>query len=44
MNNLCDAFISYGRADSKSFATKLHARLVEEGLKVWFDQNDIRWA
>ncbi len=41
MNNLCDAFISYGRADSKSFATKLHARLVEEGLKVWFDQNDI---
>lgn len=41
MNNLLDAFISYGRADSKAFATKLHARLVEAGLKVWFDQNDI---
>ena len=41
MNNLWDTFISYGRADSKSFATKLQARLLEEGLKVWFDQNDI---
>ncbi len=41
MNNLFDAFISYGRADSKAFATKLHARLLEEGFKVWFDQNDI---
>ncbi len=36
-----DAFISYGRADSKAFATKLHARLLEQGFKVWFDQNDI---
>jgi WD40 repeat protein len=41
MKNLFDAFISYGRADSKAFATKLHARLLEQGLKVWFDQNDI---
>jgi hypothetical protein len=41
MKNLFDAFISYGRADSKAFATKLHARLFEQGLKVWFDQNDI---
>ncbi len=41
MNNAFDAFISYGRADSKAFATKLHARLMEQGLKVWFDQNDI---
>jgi len=41
MPNLVDAFISYGRADSKAFATKLHARLLEQGLKVWFDQNDI---
>ncbi|HAJ59496.1 MAG TPA: type IV secretion protein Rhs [Cyanobacteria bacterium UBA8543] len=41
MNNLFDVFISYGRADSKAFATKLHARLVEQGLIVWFDQNDI---
>lgn len=40
-NNFCDAFISYGRADSKAFATKLHSRLVEQELKVWFDQNDI---
>ncbi|MFB2837050.1 TIR domain-containing protein [Floridanema evergladense] len=41
MNNFCDAFISYGRADSKAFATKLHARLIEQGLRIWFDQNDI---
>jgi WD40 repeat protein len=41
MKNLFDAFISYGRADSKAFATKLHNRLVEQGLKIWFDQNDI---
>jgi len=41
MRNLFDAFISYGRADSKAFATKLHSRLLEESLKVWFDQNDI---
>jgi hypothetical protein len=24
-----------------AFATKLHARLIEEDLKAWFDQNDI---
>ena len=36
-----DAFISYGRVDSKIFATELHTRLTEQGLKVWFDQNDI---
>ncbi|MBD2451746.1 TIR domain-containing protein [Nostoc sp. FACHB-152] len=41
MTKFCDAFISYGRADSKAFATKLQARLVEQGLKVWFDFNDI---
>ncbi|HEY9608065.1 MAG TPA: toll/interleukin-1 receptor domain-containing protein [Allocoleopsis sp.] len=41
MNKFCDAFISYGRADSKLFATKLHGRLLEVGFKVWFDQNDI---
>jgi WD40 repeat protein len=41
MTTFFDAFISYGRADSKAFATQLHARLVEAGLKVWFDQNDI---
>ncbi|HAX86908.1 MAG TPA: type IV secretion protein Rhs [Cyanobacteria bacterium UBA11370] len=41
MNQFCDAFISYGRADSKAFATQLQGRLLEEGFKVWFDQNDI---
>lgn len=41
MHGFQDAFISYGRADSKAFATKLYARLLEQGLKVWFDQNDI---
>jgi WD40 repeat protein len=41
MNEFQDAFISYGRADSKAFATKLHTRLVEAGLDIWFDQNDI---
>lgn len=41
MNDFQDAFISYGRADSKAFATQLYARLIEQGLKIWFDQNDI---
>ncbi len=36
-----DAFISYGRADSKAFAAKLQQRLQDQGLKVWFDANDI---
>ncbi len=40
ITNLFDSFISYGRADSKALATKLHVRLLEQGLKVWFDQND----
>ncbi|HBL10008.1 MAG TPA: type IV secretion protein Rhs, partial [Cyanobacteria bacterium UBA11162] len=41
MGSFCDAFISYGRADSKGFATKLQTRLLEEGFNAWFDQNDI---
>ncbi len=41
MTSFHDAFISYGRVDSKVFATHLYARLLEEGLKIWFDQNDI---
>jgi len=41
MTTFFDVFISYGRADSKAFATKLHQRLTALGLKVWFDQNDI---
>ncbi|MDJ0509157.1 MAG: TIR domain-containing protein [Crocosphaera sp.] len=36
-----DAFISYGRADSKDFAIKLHQRLESQGYRVWLDQNDI---
>lgn len=44
MNKIFDAFISYGRADSKAFATKLHSRLLEQQFKVWFDQNDIPLA
>ncbi|MEQ9370261.1 MAG: toll/interleukin-1 receptor domain-containing protein [Coleofasciculus chthonoplastes F3-SA18-01] len=41
MNSFQDAFISYGRADSKAFATKLYQRLIEVEFKIWFDQNDI---
>lgn len=41
MNSFQDAFISYGRADSKAFAIKLYQHLTEYGLKIWFDQNDI---
>ncbi|NEP57106.1 MAG: TIR domain-containing protein [Symploca sp. SIO2G7] len=41
MQNLFDAFISYGRADSLAFGKKLYARLLEAGFKIWFDQNDI---
>ncbi|NEO15626.1 MULTISPECIES: TIR domain-containing protein [unclassified Moorena] len=41
MTTFFDAFISYGRADSKAFATKLEARLTQLGLTVWFDQKDI---
>ena len=41
MSEFWNAFISYGRADSKTFAAKLHQRLCETGLSIWFDQNDI---
>ena len=41
MNKILDAFISYGRADSKAFATKLQRCLDEKGFQVWFDFNDI---
>jgi WD40 repeat protein len=41
MNAFQDAFISYGRADSKAFAAKLNDRLVAEGLAVWFDFENI---
>ncbi len=36
-----DAFISYGRADSKAFAIRLNQRLIAEGLNVWFDSENI---
>lgn len=41
MNAFQDAFISYGRPDSKAFVLRLHQRLIGAGLKVWVDQNDI---
>lgn len=41
MNPWQDVFISYGRADSRDFASKLTQRLGEAGLKVWFDFEDI---
>jgi hypothetical protein len=36
-----DAFISYGRADSKYFAKQLNDRLIELGYEVWFDFDNI---
>jgi len=44
MSQYYDAFISYGRADSKAFATKLYQDLTKQGFKIWFDQNDIPLA
>ncbi|MEO1669322.1 MAG: TIR domain-containing protein [Cyanobacteria bacterium J06631_2] len=44
MNNFFDVFISYGRADSKDFAIALNQELTEQGLNVWFDQDDIPLA
>lgn len=39
-----NAFISYGRADSKAFAMKLYQDLTEAGFQIWFDRNDIPLA
>ncbi len=36
-----DAFISYGRKESKHFATRLYNALLQQGYDVWFDQNNI---
>ncbi|MEM9486623.1 MAG: TIR domain-containing protein, partial [Cyanobacteria bacterium P01_F01_bin.116] len=41
VNQFYDAFISYGRVDSKDFATELCQQLNAQGFQVWFDQNDI---
>ncbi|MEM9483010.1 MAG: toll/interleukin-1 receptor domain-containing protein, partial [Cyanobacteria bacterium P01_F01_bin.116] len=40
-SSLQDIFISYGRADSRLFARQVKDRLVEAGLDVWFDFDDI---
>jgi len=39
-----DVFISYGRRESKAFATWLYEALTAQGYNVWFDQNDIPLA
>ncbi len=41
MNQSQDVFVSYGRADSKAFAKRINDRLVDQGLEVWFDFDDI---
>lgn len=41
MDAFYDAFISYGRLDSKAFALGLHQKLTEQGHQIWFDYNDI---
>ncbi|MEB3212774.1 MAG: toll/interleukin-1 receptor domain-containing protein, partial [Leptolyngbyaceae bacterium] len=41
MPEFYDAFISYGRPDSKAFAVKLRQQLSECGYRVWLDLNDI---
>ena len=41
MNPFQDAFISYGRADSKQFAKSLNDLLVKRDYTVWFDFEDI---
>ncbi|NEP62694.1 MAG: TIR domain-containing protein, partial [Symploca sp. SIO2G7] len=41
INQFYDAFISYGRVDSKEFATDLCQQLTRQGFHIWFDQNDI---
>lgn len=41
MQDFYNAFISYARADSKTFAIKIHDYLTDQGLRIWLDQNDI---
>ncbi len=41
MGQFLDAFISYGRADSKAFAIALYEQLTQQGLQIWLDQSDI---
>ena len=44
MSLLQDAFISYGRPDSKAFAIFLYQQLTALGYSVWIDQTDIPFA
>ncbi|MGF1568235.1 MAG: CHASE2 domain-containing protein [Nodosilinea sp.] len=44
MPPLKDAFISYGRPDSKAFAISLYQQLTALGYRVWIDQTDIPFA
>ncbi len=44
MTLLQDAFISYGRPDSKAFAVRLYQQLSALGYSVWIDQADIPFA
>ena len=39
-----DVFISYGRKESKYFASRINKILTDAGYDVWFDQNDIPLA
>ena len=41
MTSYYNAFVSYGRADSKAFALRLNQRLAAAGLRIWVDLNDI---
>lgn len=41
MESFTNAFISYGRPDSKAFARRLTQSLAKVGLKAWFDFDDI---
>ena len=44
MSDFYDAFISYGRTDSKSFVVTLCKRLSDAGYRIWCDFNDIPLA
>jgi hypothetical protein len=47
MTHIFDAFISYSRADSKSFAIKLTEELSDRGLNIWLDleniEDSVKW-
>lgn len=36
-------FISYRLRDSEDYADTLHARLLRQAYRVWYDKNHIRW-